>query len=185
MPSDSQTFVENALASVLLIAIFCPSPLRLLWLYIQRYRGTQFHGTQYEIGLVIHLINSVLSPGLPVYMFFQWSKCGPGCGSGVVLIFFLPVIWALFFWGNWKLSHSKGPPEPPSNQPQVNAAVLAALEQVREGQPVTQLCPACLSQVTIKSSLQGDAQQMVASCKCGMADGTYEFSSSTQQSHDR
>lgn len=61
---------------------------------------TTYDGSEYVWGISIHFVNCLVSPGLPGFMLYEWSKCGPGCANGVVFIFLLPVVWALFLWGN-------------------------------------------------------------------------------------
>jgi len=56
-----------------------------------------------------------------------------------------------------------------------DAAVLNALRLYRAGQPVTQSCPACQSQLELRSSQQRETQEVHVSCKCGKANGTYKF----------
>jgi len=157
------------------VLLFCPSPLRLLWLLVQRSDGIQFQGSRYQAGLVIHLLSTVVSPGIPVVMLFIWSKCGAGCANGLPLMFLLPVIWPLFFLGNWLLSKAERLDEIQSKQSQVDAAVLDALEQYRADRTVTKTCPACLSQLKLWSSQQRDGQEILVTCKCGKANGTYKF----------
>lgn len=98
---------ESLFAWATFIVVFCPSPVRLLLLVVQYLRGVRFRGSNFRTGLGIHFVNTLLSPGIPIYMFYQWSKCGPGCSNGVVLIFFLPVVWSLFFLANWRLTKAR------------------------------------------------------------------------------
>lgn len=170
---DLEQFIGVAIACAGGVALFSPSPLRLLWLLAQRYRGIQLQGTRYQVGLAIHLLNTAISPGIPLYMVILWSKCGGGCANGLPLMFLLPVIWPLFFLGNRLLSKAEQQVDSQSMTQHVDAAVLDALEQYRADQPVTQSCPACLSQLVIRSSLQRDRQEVHISCKCGQATGTY------------
>jgi hypothetical protein len=107
MHSLSASTFETVYSAVMLVLILCPSPLRLLWLWIQHLRGERFNPEKLPTGILIHIFNSLISPGIPGYLFYIWSKCGPGCGSGVVFIFILPPVWLLFFVGNSQLKKEK------------------------------------------------------------------------------
>lgn len=103
MQTATSSFAEAAFSGVMLFLVFCPSPARLLLLWIEHLRGARFDWQDLAKGVCIHAASTLVSPGLPALLIYQWSQCGPGCGSGVVFIFILPVAWALFFWGNRSL----------------------------------------------------------------------------------
>ena len=102
----------------LFLFLMCPSLLRLGWLWVQVRSGKKFDEDDYASGVVIHGLNVVISTGVPGYLFYQATKCGPGCGSGVSLLLLLPVVWAIFFWANTYLSPIEaGAVDPTSGDP--------------------------------------------------------------------
>lgn len=97
-------FLTNTLSILILFFILCPSLIKLIALGFKRLRGLKINNEYYKTGVTIHVINTFVSPGFPLYLFFKASQCGPGCGSGVVFIVLLPITYGLFIFGNSYIS---------------------------------------------------------------------------------
>ncbi|TFW72953.1 hypothetical protein C3Y98_00920 [Methylotenera oryzisoli] len=93
-------FLANTLSVLILFFMLCPSLIKLIVLGFKRVRGLKINNENYKTGVTIHVINTFVSPGFPLYLFFKASQCGPGCGSGIVFIFLLPITYGLFFFAN-------------------------------------------------------------------------------------
>jgi len=99
--------MNDLLAGAILLLLLSPSLLRLLALCLQFLRGQRFDSVPLHSGIWYHIAGTVVSPGVPAYLYYVWSKCGPGCGSGAVLIVLLPVSWLLYTLGNRRLKVAK------------------------------------------------------------------------------
>ena len=88
-----ETFTEYILTFVL----FCPSFIRLVLIAAALKSGKVFNkkSSAFKAGLMLSILGSIISPGFPAYMIYQWSQCSPGCASGLIFIFVIPIIWLI------------------------------------------------------------------------------------------
>ncbi len=86
-----------------IIFLLSAGPIGLFVLWVNRYRnkigGIVIKNTCfYWLGVLFYIMSSLISPGIPAYLIYEWSK-SVGSGSGLAFLLILPFSILTFIIG--------------------------------------------------------------------------------------
>jgi hypothetical protein len=115
LDGNFQQAIDHVKIAGVMVLLTCPSVLALLWIAWRSWRARQRGRSAYLMtqdfrhGVAFHFIGAAITPGIPLYLMYEWSKCAGGCASGLALVFILPFGWLFFALALWVLRKARVP----------------------------------------------------------------------------
>lgn len=88
---------------VIIFVLIFLGPLGLIVVLVNRHNNKKRkilvrNTLYYDLGIILFVISSLISPGFPVYLIYEWSK-SVGSGSGLAIFFIVPFSFIAFMIG--------------------------------------------------------------------------------------
>ncbi|MBA4343312.1 MAG: hypothetical protein C0423_14345 [Methylibium sp.] len=88
---------EDLIALPILIVLFCPALFGLLMAFVSAKRGKVADDDLFTKGVFLHVLNALLSPGVPTYLLYLDLKTGGGSVASLLSLPIIPITWLLYF----------------------------------------------------------------------------------------